>query len=527
MSRSMGRRLLTAVLTALVLLTAAPSDASAAFIRTAQGTKWLAASGNYAKGYVRIGSNYYFFDSNGIMKTGVQRVGTKLYFFSTKTGARLTGWIYTSSGTYYANKSTGALLTSTTWGKYTFGADGKLVKNAGSETAANAKSGWVTSGGKTYYYVNGKKATGLVTVGTHRYYFGTDGVLKRKSVVTVNSERYYVGEEGYVLSSQFVSWNGKTYFASSEGKLAKGITKVGKYWYFFYTKNCAMAKKVLVSSYGNSYYLQANGRALTGSQLKVNGSWYYFDTDAKMVKNRVVGSWFYGPDGKGTKLSSGGSTTVTMNHKLYLLSSSGTMKVSSWATVGKKRYYFGADGAAVTGVQTIGGRTYLFNQDGSQITGSSAELDGILYTLSKTDGHVLSSKKIDGSAIVSYGLKFVGGKYVYGGFSLKTGTDCSGFTKLILAHFGITIPRIANDQMQGTSSYLKKLGYTQGKKISDSSLRPGDLVFYGYGNYASHVAIYIGNRKVVHACNSKVGIVVTSIDYVHGRLHNKSIRYWT
>ena len=63
-------------------------------------------------------------------------------------------------------------------------------------------------------------------------------------------------------------------------------------------------------------------------------------------------------------------------------------------------------------------------------------------------------------------------------------------------------------------------------KVSDANLQPGDLVFYGSGSYASHVAIYMGNNQVVHAANSKLGIIISSVDYVGGRLHNQNRRYW-
>ena len=85
---------------------------------------------------------------------------------------------------------------------------------------------------------------------------------------------------------------------------------------------------------------------------------------------------------------------------------------------------------------------------------------------------------------------------MYGGLSLKTGTDCSGFTKLIYAKYGITLPRRSDDQ-----------GYT-GKKVSYSEARPGDLVYYG-----GHIAIYIGDGKIVHAANSRLDVKVSKWNY--------------
>ena len=99
--------------------------------------------------------------------------------------------------------------------------------------------------------------------------------------------------------------------------------------------------------------------------------------------------------------------------------------------------------------------------------------------------------------IVNYALQFVGNPYVYGGNSLTNGTDCSGFTSLVFANFGISLPR---------SSYSQ--GYV-GVYVNPNNRQIGDLVLYGYNGQISHAALYIGNNQVVHALNSNVGIVVT------------------
>lgn len=107
--------------------------------------------------------------------------------------------------------------------------------------------------------------------------------------------------------------------------------------------------------------------------------------------------------------------------------------------------------------------------------------------------------EIISNQVVNYALNFVGKPYVYGGNSLTNGTDCSGFTKLIFANYDISLPRSAISQ-----SY-------SGKSVGLSNIMPGDLVFSGYGGTIGHVAIYIGNNKIVHALNENVGIVVTDL----------------
>jgi len=103
--------------------------------------------------------------------------------------------------------------------------------------------------------------------------------------------------------------------------------------------------------------------------------------------------------------------------------------------------------------------------------------------------------------IVEYALKFVGCPYVYGGNSLTRGTDCSGFVKLVFERFGYSLARQSREQAK------------HGKKISTSELQPGDLIFYARNGTVNHVALYIGDGKIVHAANSKQGIITSKYNY--------------
>ncbi|MGN0494955.1 MAG: peptidoglycan DD-metalloendopeptidase family protein [Lachnospiraceae bacterium] len=104
--------------------------------------------------------------------------------------------------------------------------------------------------------------------------------------------------------------------------------------------------------------------------------------------------------------------------------------------------------------------------------------------------------------MVSYAKQFLGNPYVYGGTSLTNGIDCSAFTMRIYEHFNITIPRTAQEQ------------YNASTHISADELMPGDLLFYGKSiGSISHVTMYIGDGKVIHASNSKTGIIISNINY--------------
>lgn len=96
---------------------------------------------------------------------------------------------------------------------------------------------------------------------------------------------------------------------------------------------------------------------------------------------------------------------------------------------------------------------------------------------------------IDPNELVSYAQQFVGNPYVWGGNSLTNGCDCSGFVKLIFANYGISTPRY--------SQSFK----TSGQPVSFNNMKAGDVVVY-----PGHVAIYMGNGKIVEAQSSKTGI---------------------
>ena len=107
--------------------------------------------------------------------------------------------------------------------------------------------------------------------------------------------------------------------------------------------------------------------------------------------------------------------------------------------------------------------------------------------------------EIISNQVVNYALKFVGGPYVYGGNSLTNGTDCSGFTKLVFANYGVYLPRSAPEQAYA------------GVHVDLGDIKPGDIIVSGYDGVVCHAALYIGDGKLVHALNSNVGIVVTSM----------------
>jgi cell wall-associated NlpC family hydrolase len=106
--------------------------------------------------------------------------------------------------------------------------------------------------------------------------------------------------------------------------------------------------------------------------------------------------------------------------------------------------------------------------------------------------------------VIASGKKYLGKPYVWGGTG-PNGFDCSGLMQTIFAENDIEIPRGAKDQ------------YKQARKIKRNELRPGDLIFFEtYTKGVSHVGIWVGDGKFMHAESSDAGVTITPI----------SIPYW-
>lgn len=103
-----------------------------------------------------------------------------------------------------------------------------------------------------------------------------------------------------------------------------------------------------------------------------------------------------------------------------------------------------------------------------------------------------------GLELVAYATQFVGNPYVWGGTSLTSGADCSGFTMTLYGMYGVELPHSSLSQA------------TYGTAVDGiENAQPGDLIVYN-----GHVAIYIGDGQIVHAANSRLGICITGIDFM-------------
>ena len=252
------------------------------------------------------------------------------------------GWVK-SGNTWYFYNQTGALvrnawagnywlgadgrMATNTWvdnGRYYVGTDGAWVKNA--QKQATTKQGWVQSGNTWYYYNNGSL---VVNKWIGNYWLGADGKMATNS--WVDNSRYYVGANGAWIKDAkhpeekkqgWVKEGTTWYYYNTDGTLARNKW-VGNYW-------LGADGKMVTSAWVDNgrYYVDTNGAWVKDAKrpeekkqgwVKEASTWYYYNTDGTLARNKWAGNYWLGADGR--------------------------MVTNSW--VDNNRYYVGANGTWV------------------------------------------------------------------------------------------------------------------------------------------------------------------------------------
>ena len=156
-------------------------------------------------------------------------------------------------------------------------------------------------------------------------------------------------------------------------------------------------------------------------------------------------------------------------------------------------------------------------------------LERLIRERTEHDGHSNSSpsgRRSSGSQdeagdLIMNAMSLIGLSYRFGGNSPTQGLDCSGFMQYIFKRsMGITLPR--------TSAEMA----TVGQQVDRANLKPGDMVFFGSGGRVSHVGMYIGNDRFIHAPRTGRDIEITSMNgnywkscYITARRVDRSSRF--
>ena len=252
------------------------------------------------------------------------------------------GWVKSGNAWYFYNQ-TGALVRNAWAGNYWLGADGRMATNAwvdngryyvgtdgawvkNAQKQATTKQGWVQSGNTWYYYNNGSL---VANKWIGNYWLGADGKMVTNS--WVDNNRYYVGTDGaWVKDAKhpeekkqgWVKEANVWFYYNTDGTLARNKW-AGNYW-------LGADGKMVTSAWVDNgrYYVDANGAWVKDAKrpeekkqgwVKEANTWYYYNTDGTLARNKWAGNYWLGADGR--------------------------MVTNSW--VDNNRYYVGANGAWV------------------------------------------------------------------------------------------------------------------------------------------------------------------------------------
>lgn len=157
---------------------------------------------------------------------------------------------------------------------------------------------------------------------------------------------------------------------------------------------------------------------------------------------------------------------------------------------------------APTRTASVSNRLQLINKDllnEQELTDTLAELTDI-----DSDRPVDLAKKLEANQALSNLKKsaysFLGARYRFGGTS-RNALDCSSFTQQVFREQSVKLPRTAREQ------------FYVGNEVARGDLKKGDLVFFQtYARFPSHVGIYLGDRKMIHASSREHRVVISSMD---------------
>ena len=181
-----------------------------------------------------------------------------------------------------------------------------------------------------------------------------------------------------VVDEKWYQESGYWKYRLSDGEMAIGWREIDGATYFFNGKGQMQAGRWLhlnddwgENAKGNDYYLNSNGKMQTGGWFKLDGHWYYIQSNGarRFSELSEIGGkkYLFAADGK---MLTGHQV---FNGKKMFFADSGALQigdnVSSWKKIDSNWYYYDENGNVVVGLREINGETYYFDKDGIMQTG--------------------------------------------------------------------------------------------------------------------------------------------------------------
>ena len=378
-------------------------------------------------------------------KTGWTKAGNTWFYYDAQGNQVKNTWV----GSYWIG-SDGKMVTNS-WvdgGKYYVGSQGWWVKDAkkpaDAQKTPEKKTGWSKNGNSWYYYDAQGNQIKNAWVGS--YWIGSDG--KMVTDRWVDGGKYYVGSQGW--------WEKDTVKKT-------GWTQTGNTWYLYDNEG-----NIVKNRWSGNYWLGTDGKMVTNSW--VDGGKYYVGADGKWVSDALkpgetrkgwtkAGSTWYFFNDKGNQVKNAWVGN-------YWIGSDGKMVTNSWVDGGK--YYLGADGKWVKGGATGNGSTALNN-----VLSIAQSYLGVEM------GSAEHKKIVD--AYNSVNPKPVG-------YTVKYSDDwCDVFVTTVFQQAGLSSLIGRECGVQRHIGIMQQKGIWQGKVLP----KAGDVITFDWdgGGFADHIGI--------------------------------------
>jgi cell wall-associated NlpC family hydrolase len=119
-----------------------------------------------------------------------------------------------------------------------------------------------------------------------------------------------------------------------------------------------------------------------------------------------------------------------------------------------------------------------------------------------------TTASVSAARVLATAESHLGEKYVYGGETPGIGFDCSGFVQYVFGQHGVNLPRTSRQQASAGRALPK----------GTAALQPGDLMlFSSKGRGVNHVAIYVGNNRILHSSAGAGGVVYDDLTTPRGK----------
>ena len=446
------------------------------------GNKWryYGADTTYCTGqFVYMNDEFYAFDDDGFALSGWQKIGDYWYYLTEKGLSLTNQWV---DGDMYYVDADGKMVTNRWIDNSNYvGADGKKTVNTWEQVDGKYKyklgdgtyatdrlildkgkyyvvdyNGYMVTDDVTYvsnYNEVGDSVSGNVHAGKDgvlvkgwytnsfktTYYFGDDYFSYNNGLYTIDGKTYYFQYNYLVESTTFVN-DGKVYSSDSNGVVTLIDTTGQSKW---------------IQS-GNYWYYVKDGVALMNTLEEIDGSYYYFDSEGKMVSSQI----FYYSDN--AKLYANDDGVVTMNKnawgktddgKIIYYMEDGTLAYGTSLTIDNKIYSFSYDGYLQYGAVYAGDKYYLTDAYGAVTKTVGWKQYNCCWYYAKADGSIYVDE-----------LATIDGKQYYFDFSGKMIFNSTKYVDDKLCYFdtnGVLIDSV--DSFTGTKefhglTYLNKDG---------------------------------------------------------------------